>query len=156
MLFNVHFPFPLEILNEQDNCPYLYNNDQKDTDMDGVGDQCDNCPLLHNPDQVGIKNSHFAFCVITKTTTSLSGFQNSRNAPQIPRFSIHSQLEDLDDLPSYSSLWESCNRDFWKTFGKVLGKVRFFFIILATVTLLSCPFLSSPLLYNRLTQTMTL
>lgn len=41
-----------EVLNEHDNCPYVYNNDQKDTDMDGVGDQCDNCPLLHNPDQV--------------------------------------------------------------------------------------------------------
>lgn len=40
------------ILNENDNCPYVYNTDQKDTDMDGVGDQCDNCPLLHNPDQV--------------------------------------------------------------------------------------------------------
>lgn len=41
-----------EVLNENDNCPYVYNNDQKDTDMDGVGDQCDNCPLLHNPEQV--------------------------------------------------------------------------------------------------------
>lgn len=39
-------------MNESDNCPYVYNTDQKDTDMDGVGDQCDNCPLLHNPDQV--------------------------------------------------------------------------------------------------------
>lgn len=44
--------FSAEILNEHDNCPYVYNTDQKDTDMDGVGDQCDNCPLLHNPDQV--------------------------------------------------------------------------------------------------------
>ena len=44
--------FSAGILNERDNCPYVYNVDQKDTDMDGVGDQCDNCPLEHNPDQV--------------------------------------------------------------------------------------------------------
>lgn len=42
----------LEVLNERDNCPLIYNTDQRDTDMDGVGDQCDNCPLLHNPRQV--------------------------------------------------------------------------------------------------------
>lgn len=40
------------ILNENDNCPYVYNADQRDTDRDGVGDHCDNCPLEHNPDQV--------------------------------------------------------------------------------------------------------
>lgn len=40
------------ILNEDDNCPYVYNVDQRDTDRDGVGDHCDNCPLEHNPDQV--------------------------------------------------------------------------------------------------------
>lgn len=43
---------PTGILNENDNCPYVYNVDQRDTDRDGVGDHCDNCPLEHNPDQV--------------------------------------------------------------------------------------------------------
>uniref|UniRef100_A0AAY4BV54 Thrombospondin-1 n=1 Tax=Denticeps clupeoides TaxID=299321 RepID=A0AAY4BV54_9TELE len=46
------------VLNENDNCPYVYNVDQRDTDRDGVGDHCDNCPLEHNPDQV----RSMAFC----------------------------------------------------------------------------------------------
>lgn len=50
------FPFspgiPTDVFNERDNCPYVYNTDQRDTDGDGVGDHCDNCPLVHNPDQV--------------------------------------------------------------------------------------------------------
>lgn len=36
----------------------MYNSDQKDTDMDGVGDQCDNCPMLHNPDQVALRSAN--------------------------------------------------------------------------------------------------
>lgn len=43
---------PADVFNERDNCPYVYNTDQRDTDGDGVGDHCDNCPLVHNPDQV--------------------------------------------------------------------------------------------------------
>lgn len=56
--------FSVGILNERDNCQYVYNVDQRDTDMDGVGDQCDNCPLEHNPDQVGGLLSEFSSMVL--------------------------------------------------------------------------------------------
>lgn len=46
------FRIPADVFNERDNCPYVYNTDQRDSDGDGVGDHCDNCPLVHNPDQV--------------------------------------------------------------------------------------------------------
>ena len=36
------------IIDEFDNCPYTPNQDQKDTDLDFVGDDCDNCGL-YNP-----------------------------------------------------------------------------------------------------------
>lgn len=62
--------FPLEKLNEHDNCPFVYNTDQRDTDLDGVGDQCDNCPLLHNPLQVPEKSpkapKNFKSCDLTR------------------------------------------------------------------------------------------
>jgi cell division septation protein DedD len=35
-----------------DNCHYVYNPDQKDSEGDGRGDVCDNCPAIYNPDQV--------------------------------------------------------------------------------------------------------
>jgi len=34
-----------------DNCPYDWNPDQTDTDVDEVGDVCDNCPTVTNPEQ---------------------------------------------------------------------------------------------------------
>ncbi len=43
-----------EILNEEDNCPDVYNPIQEDIDQDGLGDICDNCPSDYNPNQSDI------------------------------------------------------------------------------------------------------
>jgi hypothetical protein len=39
------------IVSTGDNCPWDWNIDQADADLDGLGDVCDNCPNDANPDQ---------------------------------------------------------------------------------------------------------
>lgn len=43
------------IRNHRDNCPAVYNPNQKDRDFDGFGDACDRCPLINGrqPDKDG-------------------------------------------------------------------------------------------------------
>lgn len=79
--------FLLEILNDHDNCPLVYNTDQRDTDLDGVGDQCDNCPLLHNPLQVPEKHKclkvHMCLALLPRRTSGL-GVHISNRDPTKP------------------------------------------------------------------------
>ena len=65
------------IVNQLDNCPYQYEEDQTDSDGDGLGDLCDygdadtdsdgvadiddNCPLVYNPYQENYEDSSLLF-----------------------------------------------------------------------------------------------
>ena len=38
-------------MDNYDNCKYIYNPNQKDSDGDRIGDVCDNCKYIYNPNQ---------------------------------------------------------------------------------------------------------
>ena len=71
---------------ENDNCPDVFNPDQRDGDQDGIGDSCDNCPDRGNPGQAddngdGIGN------VCARDDDDSRGTRNDRdNCPTVPNF----------------------------------------------------------------------
>ena len=51
MYINVLPIYYIILVDTQDNCQTMPNEDQRDTDSDGFGDVCDNCPDLYNDNQ---------------------------------------------------------------------------------------------------------
>lgn len=73
------------LINSADNCPYISNMDQTDTDGEGLGDICDedddgdgvadsvdNCPFIVNPDQTDSDNNGLgAACDASESVSTL-------------------------------------------------------------------------------------
>ncbi len=57
-----------------DNCPFVFNPDQEDIDVDSVGDSCDNCLDIYNPSQLDTDGDGIGDPCDTCTDTDGDGF----------------------------------------------------------------------------------
>jgi len=80
------------ILDGSDNCPDIYNPDQKDSDGDGLGDFCD-------PSNVFISQY----------------YEGSSNNKWIELFNAGSNAVSLEAEGYYLGVWNNANREIWKS-----------------------------------------
>jgi parallel beta-helix repeat protein len=64
------------VCESEDNCPAIFNPDQRDGDHDGPGDSCDNCEFTANPDQEDSDEDGAGDACDGCTDTDEDGFAN--------------------------------------------------------------------------------
>jgi len=98
-------------VNCDDNCPYIYNPYQTDTDGDGVGNICDNCRYVYNPDQLDSDSNR-------DDNKSIPGKQHYGNACD-PDFNNDGKVNKKDG--------RKLERKLKRYFGKMLPKRKYKF-----------------------------
>ncbi len=89
------------VLNSLDNCPFVFNPDQKDSDGDGLGDVCDEATFMHDRDDVD-----FDFDGIGQTSDNCIFIKNPEQADK-NRNGIGDECDD-DDGDMVINLLDNC------------------------------------------------
>ena len=81
------------IIDSKDNCPTVSNSDQKDSDKNGVGDECINVVVVVPPDKVHVRDGSSG----TSPPTKGSGSGTISVPPSCSRYGINCPSLDDDD-----------------------------------------------------------